>query len=77
MFFILHAIKHARKQASRQALRGHSVGAMPWRGLFPNNQSGSLSPFVVESPINQSNRDNQDKQIRYFRILAHKDAVPI
>ena len=28
------ASRQASKQASRQALGRHSVGAMPWRGLF-------------------------------------------
>ena len=28
------SVKKASKQARRQALRGHSVGAMPRRGLF-------------------------------------------
>ena len=31
-----HAGKHAGKQAGKLALGRHSVGAMPWRGLFMN-----------------------------------------
>ena len=40
----------ASRQASRQALGRHSVGAMPWRGLF---ETGPLLiwPAMQDTPI--------------------------
>ena len=34
----------ASRKASMQELRGHSVGAMPWRGLFLHYFNFSLYP---------------------------------
>ena len=43
--------KKAGRQAGKQALGRHSVGAMPWRGLFC--KGGDISgPFVLHYYLN-------------------------
>ena len=38
--------RQARRQAGKQALGRHSVGAMPWRGLFILNQKQRFIKIV-------------------------------
>ena len=76
--------KKASRQASRQALRRHSVGAMPWRGLFfylsqcSTLSTASISCFRFDNTATRESRQslkplsvlkNEEKNDRVMNFL--------